>query len=117
MLVFLRCYRHSGGTFLRHHWYVYARSTPGDQPAYRPAGFLAEISAVDCGECGYGGILLSLISSIAGLSLGIGTMISRDILPHAKESGTLLRTRMVVLAVILLAAIVAVMNKDSQVLL
>jgi SSS family solute:Na+ symporter len=44
-------------------------------------------------------------------------MISRDILPHAKESGTLLRTRMVVLAVILLAAIVAVMNKDSQVLL
>ncbi|SEH34227.1 hypothetical protein [Selenomonas sp. KH1T6] len=64
-----------------------------------------------------GGILLSLISSIAGLSLGIGTMISRDILPHAKERGTLLRTRMVVLAVILLAAIVAVMNKDSQVLL
>ena len=54
---------------------------------------------------------------IAGWSLGIGTMISRDILPHAKESGTLLRTRMVVLAVILLAAIVAVMNKDSQVLL
>ena len=54
---------------------------------------------------------------IAGLSLGIGTMISRDILPHAKESGTLLRTRRVVLAVILLAAIVAVMNKDSQVLL
>ena len=79
--------------------------------------FLLKYQPLIVGSVAMGGILLSLISSIAGLSLGIGTMISRDILPHAKESGTLLRTRMVVLAVILLAAIVAVMNKDSQVLL
>ena len=55
--------------------------------------FLLKYQPLIVGSVAMGGILLSLISSIAGLSLGIGTMISRDILPHAKESGTLLRTR------------------------
>jgi len=59
--------------------------------------FLLKYQPLIVGSVAMGGMLLSLISSIAGLSLGIGTMISQDILPHvlphAKESGTLLRTR------------------------
>ncbi len=67
-----------------------------------------------------GGIMLSLIGSIAGLSLGIGTMVSRDILTEylqIKDGATLLRlNRIVVLGVLILAALVAILNEGSQVL-
>ena len=82
--------------------------------------FLLKYQPVVIGSVAMGGILLSLISSIAGLSLGIGTIISHDLVPRflpglrGKES--LLRTRLIVLSVILLASAVSIMNEDSHVL-
>ena len=64
--------------------------------------------------------MLSLIGSIAGLSLGIGTMVSRDILSgllKIKDGASLLRlNRFVVLGVLLVAAVVAILNEGSQIL-
>lgn len=72
------------------------------------------------GSVAMGGILLSLVSSSAGLALGIGTMVSRDILPRflpkTDDRGELARTRAVVLAVMALASVIAIVNVDSQVL-
>ena len=67
-----------------------------------------------------GGILLSLIGSIGGLSLGIGTMIARDMageIFHIKNDKMLLRiTKGAVLAVLIAASLVSAANAGSQVL-
>ncbi|MCE5284715.1 MAG: sodium:solute symporter family protein [Pelosinus sp.] len=72
------------------------------------------------GGVGLAGILLSIIGSIAGLALGIGTMVSRDIcseLLHIKRSKTILQiNRITTLLVMLLASFVAIINLNSQVL-
>lgn len=72
------------------------------------------------GSLGMGGIVLSLISSIGGLSLGIGTMISRDMIsPLFKmkdDRKILLMTRMTVLSVMALACMISLANRGSQVL-
>lgn len=82
--------------------------------------YLLKYQPVVIGSIAMGGILLSLISSIAGLSLGIGTIISHDLvprfLPRLRGKESLLRTRLIVLSVVLLAAAVAIMNENSQVL-
>ena len=67
-----------------------------------------------------GGIVLSLLGSIGGLSLGIGTMISKDILPYfipmKDDKKTLLITRMSVLSVMILSFALAIMNRGSEIL-
>ena len=67
-----------------------------------------------------GGIMLSLIGSIGGLSLGIGTMLTRDIIGRSFDLGSgkklLYTLRLVVLAVMAAACLIAICNLDSQVL-
>lgn len=82
--------------------------------------FLLSYQPVVLGSIAMGGIMLSLIGSTAGLSLGIGTMLSRDIFCkalHVTKSATeLWLTRGLVLATIVVAAVIAVLNEGSQVL-
>lgn len=72
------------------------------------------------GGLALGGIILSLLGSIGGLSLGIGTMISHDMLsPLLKitDDKKLLRlTKLTVLAVMILASLIAIMNRGSEIL-
>lgn len=67
-----------------------------------------------------GGILLSLVSSIGGLALGMGTMLSRDIAGavfRIKNDRTLLHiTRASVVAILAGAGLFALYHLDSQVL-
>lgn len=67
-----------------------------------------------------GGILLSLISSIGGLALGVGTMISHDIAGtvfHIKNDRTLLHTtRGAVVITLIGAGLFSLAHLDSQVL-
>lgn len=72
------------------------------------------------GSIAMGGIILSLVGSIGGLSLGIGTMLSHDIfapLFAVQGEKNLLRLhRLMVLLVMLLAALFAMFTLDSEVL-
>lgn len=67
-----------------------------------------------------GGIMLSLVGSIGGLALGVGTMLTRDVIGRAVELGSgrrlLYTLRGVVLAVMAAACLIAIANLDSQVL-
>jgi solute:Na+ symporter, SSS family len=82
--------------------------------------YLLQYQPVWVGGIAMGGIMLSLIGSIGGLSLGIGTMVSKDILAgflKIKSSRSLLRlNRLVILGVMLLASCIAILNEGSQVL-
>lgn len=84
-----------------------------------PAYLLTEAPAV-LGSIAMGGILLSLVGSIAGLSLGIGTMLTRGIFTkvfHVEGASAELRlSRIVVLGVILAACAFSLANEGSQVL-
>ena len=84
-----------------------------------PTYLLSEAPAV-LGSIAMGGILLSLVGSIAGLSLGIGTMLTRGIfskLFHTTDAASELRlSRCVVLGVILAACAFSLANEGSQVL-
>lgn len=84
-------------------------------------GYLLQYQPAWLGGIGLAGILLSLIGSIAGLTLGIGTMLSRDIcaeLFQVKSSQTLLWiNRGIILLVMGLACLIAVAHLQSQVLL
>jgi SSS family solute:Na+ symporter len=53
---------------------------PGTTPILVLPTYLLQYEPVWLGGIAMGGIMLSLIGSIAGLSLGIGTMVSHDIL-------------------------------------
>jgi len=83
--------------------------------------YLAEHLPAWMGGIALGGIALSLISSIGGLSLGIGTMVSHDliarILDVKEEKRLLLLTRGVVLGVMTLACLISILNRDSEVLM
>lgn len=72
------------------------------------------------GGIAMGGIILSLIGSIAGLSLGIGTMVARDMLHarmrHLSEKALLNMTRVLVVTVMVAACGLAMLNRGSQVL-
>lgn len=67
-----------------------------------------------------GGIMLSLVGSIGGLSLGIGTMLTRDIIskfiPLDSDKKQLYTLRGVVLLVMAFACVIAILNMNSQVL-
>jgi SSS family solute:Na+ symporter len=72
------------------------------------------------GGIGIAGIMLSLIGSIAGLALGIGTMISKDIccdlLNITKNKKILWINRSTVVIVTLIACIISILNLKSSVL-
>ena len=84
-------------------------------PAF-PAGHVPPL----IGGLALGGIILSLLGSIGGLSLGIGTMISRDIITplfSVRDDAEQLRlTRMAVLSVLLVSCALAILYRGSQVL-
>lgn len=72
------------------------------------------------GGLGLGGIMLSLIGSIGGLSLGVGTMISKDIIApffHIKDDlKLLLVTKVSVILVMALACVISILNRGSEIL-
>ena len=82
--------------------------------------YLLQYQPAWLGGVGIAGILLSLIGSIGGLALGIGTMVSKDFcyeLLHITTNRTVLWVnRMTVLLVISVASIIAIVNLNSQVL-
>ena len=72
------------------------------------------------GGLAMGGIILSLIGGIGGLTLGIGTMITRDmIVPLCRmtdDRKMLTVNKLTVLFVMLLACFIAILNRGSEVL-
>jgi len=72
------------------------------------------------GGVGIAGLVLTAIGSIAGIALGIGTMLSRDIFKTClgvEDQGKLLTVnRVLVVTVTLLAIVVAMFNLDSLIL-
>ena len=99
--------------------YVHA-AHPEVAPMLTLPYYLLQEQPVLLGSIAMGGIILSLIGSIAGLSLGIGTMLTRDVVArvlHVTDGRQMLRlSRLVVLSVILAAAGFAELNEGSQVL-
>lgn len=99
--------------------YMHA-AQPGMEPILALPAYLLHHQPPVLGAMAMGGIFLSLIGSIGGLSLGIGTMVSRDILAprlQITESGRLLKlNRLVVLAVMLGACGFALWQEGSQIL-
>lgn len=84
-----------------------------------PLFLLHEVPPI-LGAIAIGSILLALIGSIGGLSLGVGTMISHDLLApilHIKKDKILLWiTKASVVAVMVLASFIAILYHDSQIL-
>lgn len=72
------------------------------------------------GGLAMGGIILSLIGGIGGLALGIGTMITRDmIVPLCRmtdDRKMLTVNKLTVLFVMLLTCFIAILNRGSEVL-
>lgn len=99
--------------------YMHA-AEPGTLPILVLPTFLVNHVPVLIGGLAMSGIILSLLGSIGGLSLGIGTMISHDILsPLLKitDDRKLLRlTKLTVLAVMILASLIAIMNRGTEIL-
>ncbi len=82
--------------------------------------FLARYVPDWLGGIGIAGLLLSVVGSIAGLVLGIGTMVSRDIgagvMGIARNATLLWINRGTVLVVTAIAVVIALANPDSYVL-
>ncbi len=72
------------------------------------------------GGMALGGIVLGVIGSIAGLSLGVGTMVARymlePILKVRTEAGKLMLMRLSVVGAIVVAMLIALANQGSQIL-
>lgn len=83
--------------------------------------FLAEHLPAWLGGVALGGVMLSIVGSLGGLALGVGTMIAKDILARAfsveDEGKKLLLLRIVVLAVVVAACVMAIANMGMQVLI
>lgn len=82
--------------------------------------FLAEHLPPWLGGVALGGVMLSIVGSIGGLALGIGTMLTNDILARVlpvRGEKQLLLSRAVVLAVVIAACAAAIANPDAQVLI
>ena len=82
--------------------YMHA-AEPGTLPILVLPTFLVNHVPVLIGGLAMSGIILSLLGSIGGLSLGIGTMISHDILSP-------------LLTVMILASLIAIMNRGTEIL-
>ena len=94
---------------------------PDTMPLLVLPTFFAEHLPDWLGGVALGGILLSLVGSIGGLSLGIGTMLTHDILAprlDIRNPWAMLRlSRGVVLAVMGLASFIAIRHLHSEVLM
>lgn len=95
-------------------------SHPDIAPILALPVFLMEHLPSTIAGIGIGGLLLSVVGSIAGLTLGIGTMISRDIgqaiLGIESDRRILAINRTTVLLVTALSAFIAASHLDSYVL-
>jgi SSS family solute:Na+ symporter len=84
-----------------------------------PAYLLTELPSW-LGGIGLGGLMISIVGSIAGLSLGIGTMVANDIgrglFGLRDDRRVLMLNRATVLAATLIAMWIALANADSYVL-
>lgn len=93
---------------------------PDVSPLLALPTYLLTEAPVVLGSVAMGGIMLSLIGSVAGLSLGIGTMLTKDFfakLLRVSDDASMLRlSRVVVLGVILASCSFALFNEGSQVL-
>ncbi len=93
---------------------------PEIPPLLALPAYLLQYASPLMGGAALGGIVLGIIGSIAGLSLGVGTMLSRDILEPAlkvqSEKSKLLLLRCSVTMAIVLAMAIAIKNLDSQIL-
>jgi SSS family solute:Na+ symporter len=93
---------------------------PDIQPILALPMYLALYLPSWLGGIGLAGILFSIVGSIAGLALGIGTMVSRDIgrgiLHIVNDRRILLINRVTVLAVTCLAMVIALTNAETYVL-
>lgn len=93
---------------------------PDVMPILVLPAYLINHTGVFIGNLAMGSIILSLISGIGGLSLGIGTMIARDmlasILKIRDDHKLLVITKMTVLAVMILACLISIANRGSEVL-
>ena len=83
--------------------------------------YLAEHLPPWLGGVALGGVMLSIVGSLGGLALGVGTMIAKDILARAfsveDEGKKLLLLRIVVLVVVVCACATAIANMGMQVLI
>lgn len=93
---------------------------PDVMPILVLPAYLINHTGVFIGNLAMGSIILSLVSGIGGLSLGIGTMIARDmlasILKIRDDHKLLVITKMTVLAVMILACLISIANRGSEVL-
>lgn len=93
---------------------------PDTMPLLVLPTFLVQHTPDWLGGVALGGLLLSLVGSIGGLSLGIGTMLTHDILAprlDLRDPRSMLHlSRGVVLFVMVLAAFIAIRNLHSGVL-
>ena len=100
--------------------YMHA-AAPDIAPILALPAYLFTHAGTLIGSIAMGGIALSLVGSISGLSLGIGTMLSHDVfaplLVVKSEGRLLLLHRLTVLLVMALAALFAIFFIDSQVLI
>lgn len=82
--------------------------------------YLVQYQPAWLGGIGLAGLMLSIIGSVAGLALGIGTMVSKDvcseILQIEKSKTILWINRLTVLAVTVLSCYIALINLNSQIL-
>lgn len=99
--------------------YMHA-AAPDIAPILALPAYLFTHAGVFIGSVAMGGIVLSLVGSIGGLSLGIGTMLSHDVFAPffavTREKRLLLLHRLTVLLVMGLAALFALFAIDSEVL-
>ncbi|MBP5200645.1 MAG: sodium:solute symporter family protein [Schwartzia sp.] len=83
--------------------------------------YLAEHLPPWLGGVALGGVMLSIVGSLGGLALGVGTMIAKDILARAfsveDEGKKLLLLRIVVLVVVVSACATAIAKMGTQVLI
>lgn len=100
--------------------YMYALH-PVDVPMMALPLYLFHHVPVFIGGLGMGAIVLSLIGSIGGLSLGIGTMVAKDLVApifHVLDDRLLLWIiRASVALIIALACAIAMANRGSQILI
>lgn len=100
---------------------IYMQAAHPELPAMLalPA-YLLHYASPWMGGMALGGIVLGIIGSIAGLSLGVGTMVARDalepMLAIRSERGKLMLMRLSVVGAVLAAMAIAIANRDSQIL-
>jgi SSS family solute:Na+ symporter len=82
--------------------------------------YLVQYQPAWLGGIGLAGLMLSIVGSVAGLALGIGTMVSKDIcyeLLNIKASKNILWiNRFTILFITGLSSYIALLNLDSQIL-